>query len=749
VAIPVSAFGPWGAAQGRYQWKLEANGYGTLILPWDVFISGDQEIGVALQPADVAGRTVLRPDGRPAAGAAIWFRPSGDYPILMMSPPYENRGEYLYKLETDASGRFNLPTLPEERPVVFTHPEGFLETSLADLAKNRPVQLQPWARVEGVWRVDGKPLAGGLVAIQSPAGGLGAEGHALMCSTATDASGNFSFTNLPPGGYTLSRVFRSLPRAAPTIESHRLHFELGAGEVKHLDYGFAGRRIAGHLAADASINWRSNILVLEAKSSPPPPYPFAGPEPARRDYFHSPQWLDYERQQQQFELVSDDKGNFQTDDVPPGTYELRLRSTNPEKSSPMSRIWAQLPGREDFLGTLVREVQVPAGSGPFDLGAIKMGVNPPPPRGASVTNESKARSASVTATNQSTFQLAVAPLRQIGTNGPTVKVTVLDEKTGDPVSGADVTTDAFIGIPGLSKYTPRWITDRAGFTEIPRGEPQGKNATRWLTITASHKGHAPHTAFWIDKPTDAPTNPPAEVTIRLSAGVTAGGTVRDEHGEPLAGIQITICGSDNPLRVRGPLFGAAILDRMREIEDGRDRQFASFWIAPGAVAALKTDAAGHWQINDFPLDLQSVDITLTRSDGTHKNFIQRGEVFQREGPGPGGLDDLKANRAELILEVGIDVRGIVFDDKGRPVSNAMVNLSPEGDGSRRTEGVMTDRSGRFLMRHCLSGLTTFSAESNNFSAGRTSIDVKTNMPDAVLKVGPRQLPIIGPLSGAP
>jgi len=53
------------------------------------------------------------------------------------------------------------------------------------------------------------------------------------------------------------------------------------------------------------------------------------------------------------------------EDVPPGTYELHIKIT---KAKDRARFVPS--GREEEIGSLVREVIVPAGSEAFDLGTV-------------------------------------------------------------------------------------------------------------------------------------------------------------------------------------------------------------------------------------------------------------------------------------------------------------------------------------------------------------------------------------------
>src|SRR5205823_1826097 len=78
---------------------------------------------------------------------------------------------------------------------------------------------------------------------------------------------------------------------------------------------------------------------------------------------------EYDRKQRRFQLIFDRDGNFKVEDVPAGTYELRVRVTNPPKDPNM-----RYQRTEEELGLLVKEVTIPPGAPgeEFDLGNFEM-----------------------------------------------------------------------------------------------------------------------------------------------------------------------------------------------------------------------------------------------------------------------------------------------------------------------------------------------------------------------------------------
>lgn len=359
-----------------YKLQVRADGY----LLWSsgelYFDEGDQNLTANLVKGASPTGVVLQPDGQPAVDARVILK-LGDGAVFANAPDRYYPGQGSVVQQTGKDGSFHLESADDDKYLVITHPTGFASITVGELHQAKEVRLQPWASVQGVLQVNGKPLANEYVDVKSPVNWYDLEGYNLVFTKRTDSKGHFTFTNLPPGDYVLYRTPHIIYGVA-TTESHRWPFDLKPGEVKHIVYTFHGRSVTGHVETDSPVDWHNDPQVLAAKTSPPPPAPSywsyvdtKAYDKARRAYAHSPEMLAYERKQQQFQLVFDNDGNFQADDVPPGTYELRLRVTKPPTNSN-----ARFSGREEELGSLVREVRVPAGNGTFDLGSFAMAIRP-------------------------------------------------------------------------------------------------------------------------------------------------------------------------------------------------------------------------------------------------------------------------------------------------------------------------------------------------------------------------------------
>lgn len=367
--------GDWMVGMGaEYKFRVEAEGHESVVTEFKDLAEGDQQLDLEMHPGGPVSGLALLPNGQPAEGARVWVRPSPDAGFLFCNQPGRYYGERLAKTQVAADGKFQLPMVPEDPPVVFTHKDGVVEMKLSELKKNPRVQLQPWGKVEGRLLVAGEPKAGvrlGLgTLLWTPDLGLN-----LVYNTTTDESGNFVFTDVPAGEYKLYRQLSSRMNRAIT-EDHQMPIVVKAGEVNKVEYGGTGRPVIGQAMPDKPdviVDWQNDDHVLVLKQ---PPIATINREDfatfkafleANNNAYKTPVQIQQTRNARTYLLVFERDGSFHAEDIPPGTYELRIRVTKPGVNN-----FFQRP--EDDVASLTREVIVPAGKGAFDLGRLTVPV---------------------------------------------------------------------------------------------------------------------------------------------------------------------------------------------------------------------------------------------------------------------------------------------------------------------------------------------------------------------------------------
>ena len=336
---------------------------------------GDIELTASLRKGRAAG-VVLRPGGQPAAGAMVFLNPVGSHVYSSRSGEFRSSDSQNKGKSVGADGVFEFSTAAGDDRLVAVHPAGFADVAVEGLGGLDRITLQPWGRIEGVVKSGGKPLARQRVGLRSLLNRSYVESYSFQYNATADASGRFVFTNIPPGEHLLVRHVGS-PQGG-SVDSHRLPVTVGPGETRQASYEFGGRLVTGFVDVDGEIDWTREPQVLEAKVGRPPPGPrYTGTEGPgvqdrlRRAHARSAAMLNYERKRQEFQLVFDRDGAFRIEDVPPGTYELRLRALEPRsREEETSGRWRE----RAEIASLVREIVVPSGSSgtEVDLGTISV-----------------------------------------------------------------------------------------------------------------------------------------------------------------------------------------------------------------------------------------------------------------------------------------------------------------------------------------------------------------------------------------
>ena len=365
---------------------------------------------IALRKGAGIEGVVSNPDGTPASGITVFLSDMRESLYAQGSPLTirDNRGAK--KTETDDTGAFKFSPQIDAFSIIVMDDAGFAEVRVDELATNKTVRLQPWARVQGKLMIGSKP--GPKESIRLSRAFLPGADHprthpalSIYLTTQTDENGAYEFDRVPPFAvhvYHEPKVRDS--RMGTVAVSQDVSLVLEPGKTQEIILGGKGRPVIGKMVVEdyeGQINWRSDVYMLELVLPPAEGLPdhntiFAPirdkmmkaktPEERQaiqsevqkiqeefaikqRDFFASDAGRKYHFSRRKYALNFAPDGTFRVEDVPGGKYTLRVDLR--ESGEGMNR-FSSPP-----IAFTQQEIEVPDSPGgrsdePYDLGTIAL-----------------------------------------------------------------------------------------------------------------------------------------------------------------------------------------------------------------------------------------------------------------------------------------------------------------------------------------------------------------------------------------
>lgn len=252
----------------QYVFKFDAEGYA----PFITRIVNASEVAarfeVALRPATMIAVQILLPNGQPAALADVgMLSPGARIHLTPTSISRDNVQSAGSVQHADDHGRFDLPPDETITRVIAVCADGIADATHSDLAAEPTLQLQPWGRLEGIYRTNLQAVSGTTLSFHYGMDMLGLRvtpGHGEFEAT-TDENGRFLFPKIPAGRHLLTvRTKRHGVEFSEAIAP----MEIRAGETNTIIVGAASYTVKMRVHWPDGMTQQPN-WVVHATLAPP------------------------------------------------------------------------------------------------------------------------------------------------------------------------------------------------------------------------------------------------------------------------------------------------------------------------------------------------------------------------------------------------------------------------------------------------------------------------------------------------
>jgi len=289
--------------------------------------------------------------------------------------------------------------------------------------------------------------------------------------------------------------------------------------------------------------------------------------------------------------------------------------------------------------------------------------------------------------------------------GPVLDFRVINARTKEPLPDVRLELrNAGKGIDGRDVKIQ--TTDAEGRSLIPLPDAQS-TAVR---VYPSKAGFVPLRVYWASDP--APQVMPKKVTVPMQPATTYGGVIRNEQGDPVPGVEVTVhywqrLGDDPNLRVQ-------IDEKTISDKDGR------------------------WQVDVMPDNIVEdwLRIFLVHPDYV-SDELRRAMILVPITKRP-SIKALREQNAEMVMRRGLTLEGRVVDEAGRPISGAFV-YSEEYywiDGAR--PAAKTTEDGRFQVRAVKPGNVILTVKAPGYASQLIEEDTNGSASPLEIRLKPGQ-----------
>jgi hypothetical protein len=350
---------------------VTAGGYADKIQQMPDAQNGTVQMVIRLKPSAGLSGVVLAPDGSPAPGVNVAV--SGDpfrSNVQLSNGRLRSYDGHTRIATTDAEGKFNIPSAPDDGTVVAAGDPGFARAPLAEVRSTGTIMLQLWGRIEGTLKRRGQPAVGKDLLFNLSIPGIRTDFNGYKSTT--DDQGKFTMEKVPPGEGEIVRLISTSPNSWSW--SDHTPVTVKSGETTQVTLGDDGATLVGRIQFN---NAPTNDVALTYRgfvSGQMPQMPhFNSPDEAQA-YYKTPEYQALMQLHKNYSVEMNPDGSFSVEDVVPGTYSLNIFAINTNGNP-----GAQQPFARGSTTITVPDTFNPAT--PIDIGEVVLTPTPANPSG--------------------------------------------------------------------------------------------------------------------------------------------------------------------------------------------------------------------------------------------------------------------------------------------------------------------------------------------------------------------------------
>lgn len=256
-----------------------------------------------------------------------------------------------------------------------------------------------------------------------------------------------------------------------------------------------------------------------------------------------------------------------------------------------------------------------------------------------------------------------------------------------PVAGARVEIHVYTG-DEWTKTVKQASSDADGYALFDIGTKK----VAALYISAEKKGYVPMDYYTTDQ---LKLKDITDFTISLQKGVQIGGTVVNERGDPIQGVDIRMLYSASPTG-----------DTPEPVTKVQNME-------------IKTDKNGKWSYLVIRDNLENIYLTLKHPD--YANQGHSGQILRMFSE-----EQLIAKTARSVMRAGITVIGYVYDKQGNPVEGASVYNSETNNNNENS--TKTNPQGFFEFKHVVKNMLFITAIADGLASHTKTYVVSADSP---------------------